>query len=271
MTGMCWRIESAYWSAAYGKRRGLMGRKTGGVETLDRWNAFQTEKKDNRLDAEERSKDAIHIADKVTKPVTIVPVRETSVGKRRRAMHNQWQREPIGEYSLQHSNIARHVTGLRFGGEAQREAFQSAADKFDLKPHSIEVLYHRKRELFDLAEHELMETAVREYHQNLWISRTALSEVGPMAVDTLAEILEDPDASASVKSKSAIAVLKMLDIDGSSNANPNERVALESLKMVRDVKLASMKEEESHVRDIDAEDAEIVEEEKDEDRTSCTM
>ena len=83
-----------------------------------------------------------------------------------------------------------------------------------------------------------------------------------MAVDTLAEILEDPDASASVKSKSAIAVLKMLDIDGSANANPNERVALESLNLVH--KLVDIKEEQSYIKDIDAEDAQIVEEVNDE-------
>jgi len=239
-----------------------MAGKSSGAETVARWNAYQKQRAEGRKDAEEKSKDPLKIAEKVTKPVTIVPVRENPVGKRRRAMHNQWHREPIDGYSLQHSNIARHVTGLRFGGEAQREAFESAGAKFGIKPHSVEVLYQRKKELFELAEHELMETAVREYHQNLWVSRTALSEVGPMAVDTLAEILEDPDASASVKSKSAIAVLKMLDIDGSANANPNERVALESLKVVRDVKLASMKEEESYV--IDAEEAEIVEETHDE-------
>jgi len=248
-----------------------MGRKTGGVETLDRWNRFQKEKAQNRKDAAEKSKDPLKVADKVTKPVTIVPARTTSVGKRRRVTHNQWDREPIDGYSLRDSDIARHVMGLKYGGEAMREAFASAAVKFELKPHSVESIFYKKRELFELAEQELMEMVAREYCQNLSMIRTSMSGVGLKAVDTIDEILDDPDASASVKSKCAIAVLKMLDVDGSASTNPNARVALESLKVVRDVKIASMKGEESHIQDVEAEDAVVVEEEEDEDRTSCTM
>ena len=233
------------------------GNKSGKTSLHD-WNQYQKNQAQARIEANERAVEPLKVAEMVTAPVAITPVRETPVGKRRREVHNNWHREPLDGYSLKHSDIARHVVGLRIAGEAQQEAFQSAGLKFGLKQHSVANLYVNKRELFDLAEHETMETAFREYHQNLWISRTALSGVGPLAVDTLAEILEDPDASASVKSKSAIAVLKMLDIDGSANANPNERVALESLKIVRDVKLASMKEDEGHV--IDAEDAVVIEE-----------
>ena len=240
-----------------------------GIVTNKRWQEFQKEKAENRKDAEEKSKDPLKVADKVTKPVTIVPVRTTSVGKRRRVTHNQWDRDPIDGYSLRYSDIARHVMGLKYGGEAMREAFASAAVKFELKPHSVESIFYKHRELFELAEQELMEMVAREYCQNLSMIRTSMSGIGLKAVDTIDEILGDPDASASVKSKCSIAVLKMLDVDGSASSNPNARVALESLRVVRDVKIASMKGAESHV--IDAEDAVVVEEEENEDRTSCAM
>jgi len=229
-----------------------------GPETLRRWNEFQKDKKQERLDAESTMKDNLKVVSAITKPIPEPKKRETAIGKRRRALHNRWDREPINGYSLEHSNIARHVIGLKYAGEAMKEAFQSAAEKYDILPHSVENLFYKKRELFDLAEQEMMELVAREYHQNLAMIRTAMSNVGMRAVDTLAEILDNPEASASVKSKSAVAVLKMLDIDGSANSNPSARVALESLKLVRDVKLANMKEADSHV--VDAEDAEVVEE-----------
>jgi len=242
-----------------------------GIVTNKRWQEFQKEKAQNRKDADEKSKEPLKVSEKMTKPIAIVPERTTSVGKRRRVTHNQWDRDPIDGYSLRYSDIARHVMGLKYGGEAMREAFASAAIKFDLKPLSVERIFYRNRELFELAEQELMEMVSREYCQNLSMIRTSMSGVGLKAVDTIDEILDDPDASASVKSKCAIAVLKMLDVDGSASTNPNARVALESLKVVRDVKIASMKGAESHIKDVEAEDAVVVEEIVDESRISNPM
>ena len=227
------------------------------------WNQWQQVQARLRKNINEEADEAIAYVKKVTEPVKIIPKRETPRGDRRRASHQPWARTPLDGYSLQHSDIARHVTGLKYAGYAMREAFEDAAQKFEIKPHSVENLYYKKKTLFDLAEHEMMERAIKEYHQNLWLMRSALSQVGPVAVETLANILQNPDASMNVKSKSAIAVLKMLDVDGSSNANQNERVALESLKIIRDVTQSRIKEEESHV--IDAEDAEILEDNECED------
>lgn len=237
-----------------------------------KWNEFQKWQSELRKAAEDGNEDALKIAEQVCEPRDLIPIKQDYRKKhasRRRIAHTTWHRKPINGYSQRHSDIARHVMGLKYAGEAMKEAFESAAGKYEMEPHSVETLYYRKTELFNLAEMELLESAMKEYHQNLWICRTALSQAGPIAVDTLTEILKNKDASDSVKSKSAIAVLKMLDVDGSANANPSEKIVLESLKVVKQSMQNIQKGAESHI--IDAEDAEIVEEDASESRADSQL
>jgi hypothetical protein len=230
-------------------------------DAFRKWKAYERQK------VEKEAEKALKVADIVCEPAEIIPAEQDPNKKhnpRRRLRRAEWVREPINGYSAKHSDIARHVMGLKLAGEVMREAFASAASKFEISPVTVERLYYDKVELFDLAEQECITNGMKEYHQNLWICRTALSQAGPLAVQTLMDILEDPDATDSVRSKSAVAVLKMLDVDGSNNANPSEKIALEGLKLVREVTLTKMKGEESHI--VEAEDAEIVEEDASEPR-----
>jgi hypothetical protein len=203
--------------------------------------------------------DALDTAESLTKPVKPEPTNKRIMVKKRSLQIGAWEREPFEGYSEKHSNVARHVVGLKYSGEALREAFQNASEKYDLAANTIENLYYTKRRLFELAEQEHVENALRDYHSNLWICRTMLSEAGPRAIDTLLEVMDNRKSSPNVKAKTAIAVLKMLDIDGSSNANPTERAAVESLKLIRDMRKDITKEQESHI--VEAEDAEILDEE----------
>lgn len=232
-----------------GKARGIAANKD--------WNKFQQQQRDIRQELEKTADASIAVADNLCEPVKIVPQGDKHTPySRRRSARKSWNRQPINGYSQIHSDIARHVVGLKYSNYPQREAFKSAAEHYDRSPVTVERLYFDKPTLFDLAEKELMENAITEYHQNLWVCRSALSQAGPIAVETLIDILEDDNASDSVRSKSAIAVLKMLDVDGSNNANPGEKIALESLSLVRASMEKIGKKEESHV--IEAEDAEII-------------
>ncbi|MHA2079530.1 MAG: hypothetical protein ACW99X_18225 [Candidatus Thorarchaeota archaeon] len=233
------------------------------------WNSYQKLQGQKRKAVEKTADAAVAVADVLCEPVKEKPKGTALDIRRRRTGRHLWDREPINGYSQKHSDVARHVVGLKFSNYPQREAFKSAAEHYGLSKVTVERLYYDKPTLFDLAEKELVENAITEYHQNLWVSRTALSQAGPLAVETLCSILEDEFASPSVKSKSAVAILKMLDIDGSNNANPSERVALESLKLVRSVTDKIKEKGESHV--IEATEVEIIEEDASEVRTDSEL
>jgi hypothetical protein len=231
-----------------------MGREW--VDFRDEWDDRQADKASGVITPEVEK--ALDLAEELTKPAKIVPKRVNKSGDKRRIKHGSWEREPLDGYSLEHSNIARHVIGLKYAGYALKEAFDDASQKYELLPHSIENLYYGKKDLFELADAEHIENAIREYHTNLVVCRTMLSESGPRAVQTILDVMDDPKSTPNVRSKTAIAVLKMLNIDGSATANPGEGVAKESLKLVRDMINQRGEDKGSHV--IDAEDVEVLDE-----------
>jgi hypothetical protein len=219
-----------------------------------KWNEFRKIQAAKRHAVEGEVDKAVEIAEAIAPPID--PSEESRI-VRRRSTHHTWKREPINGFTERQSDIARHVQGFKLAGCAATEAFEKTAREFDVKPRYISNLYYEKRELFDLAESEVMESAMKEYHQNLWICRTALSQAGPMAVQTFIDAMQSEDASWNVKTKAAHAVLKLIDVDGSNNANPSEKIALESLKLVKAATVDRDNGGESHV--IEAEDAVIIE------------
>ena len=227
------------------------------------WLDFRDELEDRKSGVVTKEvEDALALSEQLTEPVKKEIRRKTNVGDRRRAAHGSWNREPLDGFSMDHSEVARRVIGLKYAGFALREAFEDAGKKYNLKPHTVENLYYKKKRLFDLAEVEHVGNAMREYEFNRAVCRTMLSQAGPMAVETLLEVMENEKSTPNVKSKVAIAVLKMLDLDGSASGKESgEAVATESLRLVREVVMNKNKEQESSI--IDAEDAEILEEEDD--------
>ena len=223
--------------------------------------------RDERLDKEsevvtKEVEDALALSESLTTPTKKEKKRKTNVGDRRRATHGSWNREPIDGYTMDHSEVARRVIGLKYAGFALREAFEDAGEKYNLRPHSVENLYYKKKRLFDLAEVEHVGNALREENFNRAVCKTMLSQAGPMAVETLVEVLENEKSTPNLKSKTAIAILKMLDIDGSaSGQRSGEAATTEYLKLVKEVVENRNKEQESSI--IEAEDVEILEEEDD--------
>jgi hypothetical protein len=111
----------------------------------------------------------------------------------------------------------------------------------------VEKYYYRNKAAVTLVEEEHLTNAIKEYHTNLWAVRTMMSEAGPKAVKTIVAVMDSTKSSPNVKLKAAQAILKMMDVDGSANANPNESIAKESLRLVRDVMNKREEEQESHV------------------------
>ena len=210
---------------------------------------------DTRSDA-----DIAHeVAARVTKIVPVEPPkRQIPGGDKRKPTRGKEMRPPLNGCKMDQSDIIRHVIGMKYAGYTQQESFRSAGEKYDMKTDAVRSLLVRKQEAAELADAEHLERCLKAYHSNLWMVRTALSEAGPRAVRTLLEVMDSRDSSEATRMKAAVAVLKMIDVDGSANANPSEKIASESLKLIRTIRTDLEQEKESHV--IDCEDAVVIEE-----------
>jgi len=186
---------------------------------------------------------------------TIVPVsHKPKNGSRERA--------PFEGITAEKSDMMRHIVGLRYSGRSLREAFEDAAQTYELKPHTVETYWYRRPDIVSMAEAEHLESTLQTYHKNLWSIRTMMSDAGPRAVQTLIGVMDDPKSSPNIRLKAAAYILKMINVDNSSGTSPTEVAAVESLKLIKDMRTDIAEAKESHIIDAeDAEDAEFVEEE----------
>jgi hypothetical protein len=181
-------------------------------------------------------------------------------------------REPINGLSTERSNLIRHIVGLRYSGYSYREAFQDAAQSYELKPHTAENYYYKHRDAVDFAEQEHLENALKSYHNHLWAIRSMMSDAGPRAVKTLIGVMDDKKSSPNIRLKAAAYILKMINVDGSANASPSEHAAVEGLKLIKDLRTEIKDEKDSHIVDaVAADDAEIVGDDESEDRPTVAV
>ncbi len=212
------------------------------------WEDYNDGKHDPELTPE--VKVALEVAEKNTSGRSIQVRNEFSYGSH--------LRKPLDGITLHKSNIIRHIIALKFGGYPLHEAFDDAAVKFEILPNTIEKYFYHHADAVKLAKAEHLEFALEDFHSNLISGNAMLSESVPLAVRTLTEVMQDSKASANVKAKTAIAVLKMSGVGAPKNSTPPEDAALESLKLIKDMRSDFNKEKDSHI--IDAEDAEVVRE-----------
>jgi hypothetical protein len=181
-------------------------------------------------------------------------------------------RDPINGISVEKSNMLRHIVGLRYSGDSYREAFEDAAIKYEIKPHSVENYYYKHQKEVDLVEQEHLEYALKSYHNHLWAIRSMMSDAGPRAVRTLIGVMDDKKSSPNIKLKAAAYILKMVNTDGSASSNPSEHAAVESLKLIKDLREGIQEEKESHIVEaVQIDDAEIVEDDAGEDRVIAAV
>lgn len=214
----------------------------------DSWDDYNDDKKDPKPTPE--VKEALEVAEKNTSGRSIQVRNDFSYGSR--------LRKPLDGITLHKSNIIRHIVALKFGGYALHEAFDDAGTKFKILPNTIEKYFYHHADAVKLAKAEHLEFALEDFHSNLISGNAMLSESVPLAVRTLAEVMQDSSASANVKAKTAIAVLKMSGVGAPKNSTPPEEAALESLKLIKDMRSDFNKERESHI--IPADSVEVVKE-----------
>ena len=171
-------------------------------------------------------------------------------GGKRRKEYGSSSRPPFPGCSVEDSDTLRELVGLKYSGYTMKEAFE----KVGLPPGSGSGFIATRQDAYNMADHELMEVALRGYQSNLWIMRTALSELGPRAVRTLNEIMDSKKESGPTRLKAALAILKMVDVDHSATGGAQEGLAKELADGIR----GALKDIGSG-RIIDAEDAEVVE------------
>ena len=168
-------------------------------------------------------------------------------------------RAPFEGISAEKSDMMRHVVGLRYAGKSLGEAFEDAGNTFDLKPHTVQTYWYRRPDIVSMAEAEHLESTLQSYHKNLWTIRTMMSDAGPRAVETLIGVMDDVKSSPNIRLKAAAYILKMINVDNSAGTSPTEVAAVESLKLIKDMRSDIADNVKSTI--IEAEDAEFVEEE----------
>lgn len=208
------------------------------------WSAYKkTDKESKEID------EAFEFARNVDKPTkaeqkSISPVR----GKKAKA-YGASVLPPLDGATQEESDIIREFVALDLAGYS----VAAAAEKAGVTTNKIEYLKRSRPKAIEEAEREIVVASQRRYHRNLWVVRTALTEAGPRAVRTLVNLMDDINVPANHRVNAAIAVLKMIDVDGSASTG-NESLKNEIASAIRDAR-----EEIKSERIVDADDAEVIE------------
>lgn len=192
---------------------------------------------------------AFAVASELTKPLP--PAEKTSLSRAggKRKEYGRSNRPPLPGCSKEDSDIMRHIVGLKYAGYTQNEAF----DKVGINRGSGGGWIARRQEAYDAADHELMELALRGYQSNLWIMRTALSELGPRAVRTLGDIMDNKKETGKTRLTAATTILKLVDVDHSATGGAAEGLAKELADALR-----SATSDINSGKIVDAEDVEVI-------------
>jgi hypothetical protein len=199
---------------------------------------------------QQEADEAVKEAGQFIKPI---PQEKTSIAPagRKRRQYNRSDRPPFEGCSVDESDQLRQIVAYKFAGYTQREALENVG----LSPTSGSAWITRRSNAYLQAEKEHLESCLRSYQTNLWVCRTALSEIGPRAIKTLAEIMDDKRVSASTRAKVATTILKLVDVDHSATGGANESLAKEFVGFLKEARQGIKGET---IVDLDAEEAEVV-------------
>lgn len=198
----------------------------------------------------DEAKEAIDAASEFISPVPEKKETRIQPAGNKRKERELSDRPPLPGCTAEQSEKIRHIVGYKMTGRTQKEAFEALG--WDVVKGTNFI--RNRRDAIAAAEKEILEICLQQYQHNLWIVRTALSEIGPRAVRTLATIMDDPKVSAGIRSKVATTILKMVDVDHSATGGNQESLAKEFVSFIKETK----KELRSETI-VDAEDAEVLE------------
>lgn len=126
-------------------------------------------------------------------------------GMKRHPGYNKILVKPLDGVGYELGTKIRAVVALRYAGypDTKIEKALGLYNKFIWKHET------GHPEAFVQAKEDLVKNALDEYHQNVAFSRAAVSKMGLAAVETLAELMDDKNASGAVRLKAADTVLKL--------------------------------------------------------------
>ena len=142
------------------------------------------------------------------------------------------------------SQLFRSVLACRFAGHTVKEACTM------LGTTSSE-LNKAKRKFptaWTEAHQEIKEAVLQNVAANVWITRSALSDLAPHAVRCLFDLITNRNTKDSIKKDAAIQVLKLLDIDGSASLGATISEAAYAFKDLADATRERF--ENDHIIDV---------------------
>jgi len=103
------------------------------------------------------------------------------------------------------SNKIRMVIALRYAEVADAQIEKALG----LHPRWIWKHESAHPEAFLEARSDIVKLCVQEYHENVAFARCAVSQMGMKACETLAALMDDPNAADGIRLKAAMEVLKL--------------------------------------------------------------
>jgi len=155
--------------------------------------------------------------------------KEVTGVKRTMSRYNTFDTVPLDGLDIKRSNMLRKFMGLRLGGAR----LEDAASDLGVAASTISAIIHRHPDAYNQALLEIGSRFTEEYEMNMLRLRTALSEAGPKAIETLKEVMEDQDTAAGNRVKAAQAILKLLNIDGSASTGVTVNVKGDLVKFLK--------------------------------------
>jgi hypothetical protein len=180
-------------------------------------------------------------------PVNSIEVQAAPV---RRIEYSQKDRVPLEGHTKRQSEILRSVVGLKYSGKTLKEAFDIVAKDLEISSSTVENVWYKHPGGIDAATAEHLEMCLREYNTKMWIFRDALYDAVPRAIRVLDDLVTAPDASNSIKHKSAVAILRFANVNDARAASTEEETAKASLKLL----MSKTKETSSHIVDAEFEE-----------------
>jgi hypothetical protein len=95
-----------------------------------------------------------------------------------------------------------------------------------------------------------MSICAKEYQANLWMLKSALSEMGSRAIRTLGAVMDDKKSAGHTRMLAAKIILKLVDVDGSASGGKGDNLPAEFLVTLRDNR-TGIESDSVHVVDAD--------------------
>ena len=126
-------------------------------------------------------------------------------GQKRHPGFGRYVTRPLDGVSYDQSAAIRKIVGLRYSGFSDAQIEKA----LELYSHYIWRYECKYPKAFEQARSELIKTALEEYHANVAFARAAVSEMGFKALETLFNIMNDPNERGVVRLKAAEKVLSL--------------------------------------------------------------